>query len=154
MIVTLILALAFAIVAVIFALQNPTLLSVIVASLMAGSLVWGLQQPSGFPGGESSAGPIWSRRARWAFLSEVSAVCLLSIGFVALLLFRVTLSDLPPGSERTPGYLITAVNMVASVTALHWAARRWADRSRLAFFVPIPVVLIGIITVVAIQLVF
>ncbi len=131
------------------------LLSLVAASLMAGSLIWGFRL---WPAGATTTGPIgeatWSRRARMGFLSEISVVAFVAVGFVAVLLFSLAFDDLRPNAPRALGYLITAAYLVTSGGILMWAIQRWANRSSSAYLIPLLVIVTTGITIVAIEQIF
>jgi hypothetical protein len=81
--------------------------------------------------------PVWSSRAWRGFLVEISGVAVIAVGLAALLLYSIAFPDLPPYAQRAPGYLITAAYLVASAGTLMWAIRRWANRSRNAYLIPL-----------------
>ncbi len=131
------------------------LLSLLAASLMAGSLIRGYRL---WPAGATTTGPIgeaaWSRRARKGFLSEISVVAFVAVGLVAVLLFNLALGDLRPNAPRALGYLITAAYLVISGGILMWAIQRWANRSTSAYLIPLLVIVTTGITIVAIEQIF
>ncbi len=131
------------------------LVSVLVAGLIGGSLVWGFRHwpvvaaPTGASG--MSAG---DRPTRRGFLVEILVVAVISVGFAVLLLVRIAVSDLPPYAQRAPGYLTTVAYVVASAGILMWAIRRRANHLRSAFLIPLLVVVATGFTIVVVQAIF
>lgn len=129
--------------------------SLLAASLMGGSLIWAFQH---WPAVATTTGatgePAWGRRARRGFLVEISVVAVTAVGLAALLPLGIAFADLPPYKQRAPGYLATATYLVASASILMWAIRRWANRSRSAYLIPLLVIVAAGITIVVIEQIF
>jgi hypothetical protein len=110
---------------------------------MGGSLVWGLRRwPAGATASPQPGVPVWTRRARRGFVTEVSAFAVITVGFGALALFSIGFDELPVGANRTLLYMVTAGFFAGSVAVLMWAIRRGNDRSRRAYLIP-PLVIVG-----------
>jgi hypothetical protein len=119
------------------------LVSLLAAGVMGGSLVWGLRRwPAGATASPQPGVPVWTRRARRGFATEVSAFAVITVGFVALALFSIGFDELPVGANRTLLYVVTAGYFAGSVAVLMWAIRRGNDRSRRAYVIP-PLVIVG-----------
>ena len=131
------------------------LVCLLAAGAIGGSLVWGFQH---WPAVATTTGvvgePASGRRGRRGFLVEISVVTVISVGFVALLLYRIAFADLPPYVQRAPAYLITAAYYVASAGILMWAIRRWSDRAPGAYLTPLLVIVVTGLTIVAMELMF
>lgn len=131
------------------------LLSLLAASLMTSSLVWGFRH---WPASAMTPGQIddaaWSRRARRGFLVEISTIGSIAVGFVGVLLFNLALQDLSRDAPRAAGYLITTAYLVISVGILMWAIRRWARRTRLAYLIPLLVIVATAAVVLTVELIF
>jgi hypothetical protein len=125
------------------------------AGVMGGSLIWGFQRWSAVATTTGAISePARGRRARRGFLVEISVVAVIAVGFAALLLHQLAFADLPHYVQRAPGYLIAAVYVVASAGILMWAIRRWANRSRGAYLIPLLVIVATGITIVVIEQIF
>ena len=138
-----------------FAVIGLGFLSLLAASLVGSSLVWGFRHWSpGVSGSGPFGKPEWSDRARRGFRFEISVMAVIAAGFAALLLFQVASADLQPYVQKTPGYLIAAGHLIASTGILIWAIRRWADHARGAYLTPLLVMLATGITILAIEMIF
>lgn len=131
------------------------LLSLLAASLMTSSLVWGFRH---WPATATTSGQMddstWSRPAKRGFLVEISTLGSIAVAFVAVLLFNLSLQDLSPDAPRAVGYLITTAYLVSSGGILMWAIRRWAHRSRLAYLIPLLVILATAAAILTVELIF
>ena len=95
-----------------------------------------------------------SRRARRGFLTEISVMAVIAVGFAALLLFQIAFDNLRPYTQRAPGCLTTAAYLIASAGILMWAVRCWAKRSRSGYLIPLLVIVATGITIVVIEQIF
>lgn len=131
------------------------LLSLLAASFMASSLVWGLQHwPATTPATVSIGGLTRSRLSHRGFLAEISAMALVAVGFVSILLFRIAFAGEPSGAEKAQGFATSAGYLVVSAASLIWAIRRWASRSRSAYLIPLLVLVATGLEIITIQLIF
>ena len=125
------------------------------ASVMGGSLIWGFQRWSAVVTTPGAIGePARGRRGRRGFLVEISVVAVVAVVFAADLLYQLAFADLPHYVQRAPDYLITAAYVVASAGILMGAIRRWANRSRGAYLIPLLVIVATGITIVAVEQIF
>ena len=128
------------------------LVALLAAGVMSGSLVWGLRR---WPALASESGaPVWTRRARRGFVTEISAFACVAVGFLTLGLLAMRWSDIPQRVSRAPGYAVIAGYFVGSAGILMWAIRLWGKRSRLAYLIPPLVIIATLIAIVLIQRIF
>ena len=113
------------------------LVSLLAAGVMGGSVVWGQRRwPAGASGSLQSEVPVWTRRARRGFVTEIWVFAFITVGFLALALFSIGFDVLPAGTNLALLYAVAAGFFAGSVAILMWAIRRWGDRSRLAYLIP------------------
>jgi len=125
------------------------LVCLMAAGVMGGSLVWGQRLwPSGASGALQSEVQVWTRRARRGFVVEIWAFAFITVGFLARPLFSI-----PADTNLALLYAVTAGHFAGSVAILMWAIRRWANRSRSAFLIPLLVIVATGITIVVIELI-
>jgi len=131
------------------------LVSLLAAGVMSGSLVWGLRRwPTGVPGSPRSGVPVWTRRARRGFVTEISAFACAAVGLSALALFAMGFAHLQPGVSRAPGYAVIAGYFVGSAGILMWAIRSAGHRRRRAYLIPPLVIIATLIAIVLIERIF
>jgi hypothetical protein len=121
------------------------LVCLLAAGVMGGSVVWGQRH---WPASASlqSEVPVWTRRARLGFVTEIWAFAVITVGFLALVLFSIGFDVLPAGTNLALLYAVSAGFFAGSVAILMWAIRRWGDRSRLAYLIPPLVIGAALIT--------
>jgi hypothetical protein len=131
------------------------LVSLLAAGVMSGSLVWGLRRwPAGIPGSPQSGVPVWTRRARRGFVTEISAFACVAVGLLTLSLFAMGFAHIPPGMNRAPGYAVIAGYFVSSAGILMWAIRSADHRRRRAYLIPPLVIIATLIAIVLIERIF
>jgi hypothetical protein len=111
------------------------LVCLLAAGVMGGSVVWGQRR---WPASASLQYevPVWTRRARRGFVTEIWVFAFITVGFLALALFSIGFDVLPAGTNLALLYAVAAGFFAGSVAILMWAIRRWGDRSRLAYLIP------------------
>jgi hypothetical protein len=112
--------------------------SLLAASLMGFSLIWGFRHWPALAMTTGAVGePTSARRGRRGFAVEISVFAVLTVGFAALLLHQIAFADLPPYVQRAPGYLATAAYLVVAVAILLWSVRRRAYGRWAASLIPL-----------------
>ncbi len=124
------------------------------AALMAGTVVVSYRRwPAAIPRSEAG-GSGWSRLSRIGFRAEIAASAVGAAGFTGLLVVQIAFSDLAPYAPRLRGYLLAALYLIVSGTTLTWAIRRWAAEERVAYLIPLLVVVATITAIVAVGVMF
>ena len=112
--------------------------SLLAASLMGFSLIWGFRHWPTVATTPGAVGePAGGRRGRRGFAVEISVFAVFTVGFAALLLHQIAFADLPPYVQRAPGYVVTAAYLVVAVAILLWSVRRRAHQKRAASLIPL-----------------
>jgi hypothetical protein len=131
------------------------LVSLLAAGVMSGSLVWGLRRwPAGIPGSPQSGVPVWTRRARRGFVTEISALGFVAVGSLTLGLFAMGFAHIQPGVNRAPGYAVIAGYFVSAAGILMWAIRSAGHQRRRAYLIPPLVIIATLIAIVLIERMF
>jgi hypothetical protein len=131
------------------------LVSLLAAGVMSGSLVWGLRRwPAGVPGSPQTGVPVWTRRARRGFVTEISAFACVAVGLSTLALFAMGFAHIPLGVNRARGYAVITGYFVGSAGILMWAIRSAGHQRRRAYLIPLLAIIATLIAIVLIVRMF